>query len=149
MHTFMKLAPNNGSVQWIEDTDGRVVIFTTGMYRDVLMKNVHDIGQPVEEFELPNDEFNAEEFVRHVEAGLEKQGVDIVVSATGATTSTDEALGVIGRRLKRGFAKQAEDFKGVSFKDYCMPLDNDFKQPTPKPSQPQDVLIIESPRQWP
>jgi hypothetical protein len=34
----------NGAVIWIEDTDGRFVLFTRGEYRETIMRNVHEIG---------------------------------------------------------------------------------------------------------
>ena len=36
-----------GAVQWIEDADGRLIIFTRGEYRHQLLSQVHDLpGQP-------------------------------------------------------------------------------------------------------
>ena len=52
MLQFHDLKRENGAVQWVEDTDGRLIIFTRGEYKQALMKNVHDLGKPVEFFEL-------------------------------------------------------------------------------------------------
>ena len=51
MHEFWKLQPMRGAVQWIEDADGRVVIFTRGEYRDHIMAAIDENIQEVEMFE--------------------------------------------------------------------------------------------------
>ena len=51
MHDYWKLDPGRCAVRWIEDTDGRVVIFTTGEYRDRIMAAIHGNMQPTERFE--------------------------------------------------------------------------------------------------
>lgn len=52
MHELFKVQPMRGAVQWIKDTDGRVIIFTRGEYVSTLMRNIDSIGAPTEAFEL-------------------------------------------------------------------------------------------------
>ncbi len=54
MHDYWKLNPCRGAVQWLEDSDGRVLIFTRGEYRDRIMQVC---GGPsnVEMFQLEGD----------------------------------------------------------------------------------------------
>ncbi len=42
MHKFFDLEPCAGAVRWIQDTTGRVVIFTRGEFRDTLIKNIDE-----------------------------------------------------------------------------------------------------------
>ncbi len=56
MHAYFKLDPCGGAVRWIEDTDGRVVIFTRGEYRDKLMDAVGEGHVETREFEQPAEE---------------------------------------------------------------------------------------------
>lgn len=56
MHDFFKLSPMCGAVQWIQDSDGRVIIFTRGEYRSDLLSVVPGLGsQSVEFFELEGE----------------------------------------------------------------------------------------------
>ncbi len=59
MQRYFDLRPHRGAVQWIEDSDGRVVIFTRGEYRSVIMEAVanHPTAKisEVEYFEIPED----------------------------------------------------------------------------------------------
>lgn len=51
-----------GAIQWLSDTDGRLLIFTRGEYRETLLHNIHDVldmGKEVffvEELEGEEDE---------------------------------------------------------------------------------------------
>jgi hypothetical protein len=40
MHEFWKVAPQKNAVQWLEDSQGRVLIFTRGEYRDGIMQAI-------------------------------------------------------------------------------------------------------------
>jgi len=51
---FWNLQPYVGAVQWIEDTLGRLVIFTRGEYRAELLAGVDRIGSQVELYQLPD-----------------------------------------------------------------------------------------------
>ena len=45
MHEFWDVKNQQGegaAVQWLEDTSGRVLIFTRGEYRDAIMRSVQD-----------------------------------------------------------------------------------------------------------
>lgn len=55
MHEFWKLAPGGGAVQWIEDTDGRLVVFTRGEYRQQIREAIGENLQPEQYFELEDD----------------------------------------------------------------------------------------------
>lgn len=48
MQRFYDLDKWRGAVRWIEDTEGRVVIFTRGEYRDVLMSNISGHVPPID-----------------------------------------------------------------------------------------------------
>jgi hypothetical protein len=50
MHEFWKLCPHKGAVQWIEDTDGRLLVFTRGEYRGAIRDAIGG-ATPEEEFE--------------------------------------------------------------------------------------------------
>jgi hypothetical protein len=52
MHDFWKLAPCGGAVQWIEDTDGRLIVFTRGEYRDAIRNAIGEGLLPEQLFEL-------------------------------------------------------------------------------------------------
>jgi hypothetical protein len=52
MHEFWKLAPDGGAVQWIEDTDGRLLVFTRGEYRNAIRTAIAENLQPEQCFEL-------------------------------------------------------------------------------------------------
>lgn len=52
MHEFWKLAPSGGAVQWIEDSDGRLVVFTRGEYRAAIREAIGEALHPEEYFEL-------------------------------------------------------------------------------------------------
>lgn len=52
MHDFWNLCPFDGAVQWIEDADGRVVVFTRGEYRDKMMQAIPHNLKPTQYFEL-------------------------------------------------------------------------------------------------
>ena len=54
-YEFWKLAPMKGAVQWIEDANGRLVIFTRGEYRGKVRDVIGDNLQPEEYFELEGD----------------------------------------------------------------------------------------------
>jgi hypothetical protein len=59
MHDYRDLNPSMGAIQWIQDTNGRVIIFTRGEYRDTIMQAIKDNLQPSEFFEqreLEDDE---------------------------------------------------------------------------------------------
>ena len=56
MHAWFKLRKNKGAVQWIQDTDGMVVVFTRGEYREAMMNAINENRQPVERFELENED---------------------------------------------------------------------------------------------
>ena len=47
-----RLHPPAGAVVWLEDQDGRVLIFTRGEYRDILYENVDKLDNDVQVFEL-------------------------------------------------------------------------------------------------
>jgi hypothetical protein len=51
MHAYWKLDPFGGAVRWIEDAEGRIVIFSRGEYRIRLMSNIDDLGLPVGQFD--------------------------------------------------------------------------------------------------
>lgn len=51
MHEFWKHSPQRGAVQWIEDSEGSVIIFTRGEYRDRIM-SVVGANSDTEFFEL-------------------------------------------------------------------------------------------------
>ena len=40
MHEFYHVAPSRGAVVWLEDSDGRVLVFTRGEHRDKLMASL-------------------------------------------------------------------------------------------------------------
>ena len=46
----------SGALLWLEDDDGKVVIFTRGEYRQALFENVDKLGQPVHFFALSEEE---------------------------------------------------------------------------------------------
>lgn len=52
MHDFWKLAPIRGAVQWIEDTDGHLVVFTRGEYRDAIRAAIGEALSPEQFFAL-------------------------------------------------------------------------------------------------
>ena len=52
MHEFWKMSPMRGAVQWIEDVEGRLVIFTRGEYREKIRSIIGENLQPEEYFEL-------------------------------------------------------------------------------------------------
>lgn len=54
MEEFFYLQPNNGAVQWIEDSLGRVIVFTRGEYRD----KIRDLLEE-ESFVSPDKSFEA------------------------------------------------------------------------------------------
>jgi len=56
MHDFWTLSPSGGAVQWIEDTDGHLVVFTRGEYRSAIRKAIEDNLQPEQFFELQDDD---------------------------------------------------------------------------------------------
>lgn len=56
MHAFHKLQPTSGAVQWIEDSEGKVIVFTRGEYRDVMMDAINEGHVRTEYFELEGDE---------------------------------------------------------------------------------------------
>jgi hypothetical protein len=53
MHDYFDLDPMGGAVRWIEDSDGRVIIFTRGEYRDAIrdLLNKESFVRPEEKFE--------------------------------------------------------------------------------------------------
>ncbi len=55
MHDFWKLAPSGGAVQWIEDADGHLVVFTRGEYRTAIREAIGEHLQPEQFFELIAD----------------------------------------------------------------------------------------------
>lgn len=56
MHCFWRLKEPKGAVQWIEDDQGRVVVFTRGEYRDQIMRAVGEHIAPTEFFDLREDD---------------------------------------------------------------------------------------------
>jgi len=60
MYRFFELNRGRGAVQWLEDHDGKVVIFTRGEYRGQLMENIDRLGPPVEQFEWIEPEETAQ-----------------------------------------------------------------------------------------
>jgi hypothetical protein len=44
MHRFWALRPQRGAVQWLEDDQGRVLIFTRGEYRDEIMHRIYELA---------------------------------------------------------------------------------------------------------
>lgn len=64
-HKFWKLQPYMGAVQWIEDTLGRLVIFTRGEYRPELMAGVDRTGSRAEFFQLPDPTPEPMEAITH------------------------------------------------------------------------------------
>lgn len=50
MHEFWKLQPMRGAVQWIEDTDGRLVVFTRGEYKQAIKDAIGPYNIQEEEF---------------------------------------------------------------------------------------------------
>lgn len=50
-----KRAGDTCAVRWIEDTAGRLLIFTRGEYRDTLMRNIEPM-RPVMDFVRENDD---------------------------------------------------------------------------------------------
>jgi hypothetical protein len=44
MHEFWKVAPQKNAVQWLEDSQGRILIFTRGEYRDDIMRVIAGKG---------------------------------------------------------------------------------------------------------
>lgn len=51
MHDFWKLNPSSGAVQWIEDTDGRLIVFTRGEYRNSIRQAIGECLSEEEYFE--------------------------------------------------------------------------------------------------
>lgn len=39
-YDFWLTCPDSSAVRWLEDTDGKVIIFTRGEYRDTLLRNI-------------------------------------------------------------------------------------------------------------
>ncbi len=56
MHEYWKLAPHRGAVQWIEDADGRLVVFSRGEYRSQILEGIEATYQPIQFFEIEGDE---------------------------------------------------------------------------------------------
>ena len=52
MHDFWKLQPCRGAVQWIEDSDGHLIVFSRGEYRHALRDAIGEGLVPDEFFEL-------------------------------------------------------------------------------------------------
>jgi hypothetical protein len=56
MHEFWKLQPFGGAVQWIEDWDGRLIVFTRGEYRQAIREAIGVNYKPDQFFELAEDD---------------------------------------------------------------------------------------------
>lgn len=56
MHDFWKLCPSGGAVQWIQDSDGRMVTFTRGEYREAIRAAIGENLQPEQCFELDGED---------------------------------------------------------------------------------------------
>lgn len=56
MHEFWKLSPVGGAVQWIEDADGHLVVFTRGEYRTAIREIIGVNLHPDQYFELCDDD---------------------------------------------------------------------------------------------
>ena len=59
MYEYFRVSKGNCAVQWLEDNDGRVLIFTRGEYRDSIMNAINENKQPTDKFnvhytDLPN-----------------------------------------------------------------------------------------------
>ena len=63
MHEYFKLDPCGGAIRWIEDTSGRVIIFTRGEYRDKMMAAIHENPRPTEPFDYKEIELDDYRFV--------------------------------------------------------------------------------------
>ena len=55
MHDFWKLSHTGGAVQWIEDGDGHLVVFTRGEHRAAIREAIGEALQPEQFFELIED----------------------------------------------------------------------------------------------
>jgi hypothetical protein len=51
----MQKAGMHGAVSWLQSTEGSLVIFTRGEYRERLLRNVHEVG-PVYHFGSAQDD---------------------------------------------------------------------------------------------
>lgn len=52
MHAYWKIDPFHGAVQWIEDTEGRVIVFTRGEYREKIMRAIGEGHTDTRAFEI-------------------------------------------------------------------------------------------------
>lgn len=62
MHEYFNLDRFGGAVRWLEDTSGRVVIFTRGEYRDRILAAVHENITPTQQFEYKEIELDGYRF---------------------------------------------------------------------------------------
>lgn len=52
MHKFRAIDPSRGTVQWIEDTKGRLIVFTRGEYKEAIRQAIGEGLTPEQYFEL-------------------------------------------------------------------------------------------------
>lgn len=55
MYEYWKLCPNFGAVQWIQDTDGKLIVFTRGEYTEAIRAAIGERIQPEMFFELEEE----------------------------------------------------------------------------------------------
>lgn len=58
-HAFWEaswLSGSHGAVRWLEDDQGRLLIYSRGEYREQLLRNIHGANLEIESFDLIENE---------------------------------------------------------------------------------------------